>query len=471
MKSAGAMRRGALALLKAVGRMSSTPLYQKMSARIPRSVKERARHVLLNVAAGGRTAIGSPWNESDAEIAEPALPPPPVSPQTMRGSDGRGANIIGYVRGALGLAENVRSFARALHAKGFPIALVDANVLEAERNVDDSMALGLDAAARYEIDVFFVNPDHLDTAIRELKGSVGRYRIGYWFWELESVPQEWLPAIDLVDEIWVSSQFVKDAFSRVTRKPVTLIPMPVEVDTAQLPVRVAREGGVFTFLFSFDFHSYVQRKNPAAVIEAFLKAFPKERHDVQLIIKCTNGGIFRDQYYELMSEASKDQRILVSDGFVRRRQMLELVNRADAYVSLHRSEGFGLGLAESMYLGKAVIGTGYSGNLEFMTPDNSCLTDFSMIAVKPGDYVHGEGQQWAQANTDTAAAYMRRLVDEPGYAEQLGARASEYMHSHHSRERCSDVAIRRLRQIQEELDPKAEAGRAGMPMNELDGRA
>jgi glycosyltransferase involved in cell wall biosynthesis len=447
MTSTGGMRRGALALLKIVGRMSATSLYPRISAWVPKSLKARTHRMLLGVAAGRPQELISALGESGGQDV--------VQPQSTRarphmdtsGSESHGVNVIGYVRGGLGLAENVRSFARALQAKGFPIALVDANILGADRNTDDSLVGDLDQDARFEIDVFFVNPDHLSAAMSALHGSRARYRIGYWFWELEAVPEEWLPAIDLVDEIWVSSEFVRAAFARVTNKPVTLIPMAVEVDTGQLSPRIAREGGVFTFLFSFDFHSYVERKNPAAVIDAFVRAFPVGRDDVRLIIKSTNGDVFRNQYYALMSKASQDKRIVVTDGFVRRRQMVELVNRADAYVSLHRSEGFGLGLAESMYLGKAVIGTGYSGNLEFMTADNSCLTDFEMTEVKPGDYVHGEGQQWANANIEDAAQYMRRLVDDVGYAETLGMRAAQDIRAQHSHERCSDVAIQRLHEI------------------------
>ena len=228
--------------------------------------------------------------------------------------------------------------------------------------------------------------------------------------------------------------------------------MAVEVDTSHLGEQKVRDKTEpFKFLFSFDFHSYIERKNPAALIEAFRLAFPVERSDVRLIIKSINGEVFRRQYYDLLSSAAGDQRIIVSDGFLSRQQMLQLVSGADAYVSLHRSEGFGLGLAESMYLGKAVIGTGYSGNLEFMKPDNSCLVGFSMTRLKKGDYVYGEGQYWADASIEDAARYMRRLVDEPDYKVALGHRAAEYMRSHHSHTRSSEVAVQRLQQIQREL--------------------
>ncbi|WP_267222269.1 glycosyltransferase family 4 protein [Dyella silvae] len=447
------MRRMALALLRAIGRMGSTSLYSRISACLPKALKARVHRSLLSAAAGPQTTLVFPAGARDSQ-GEPASTPMPQAvavPQEVL--QGHGVNLIGYVRGGLGLAENVRSFARALRARRFPMALIDANVLEESRNTDDSLAPDTERDAQHEIDVFFVNPDQLRDAIQAVRGSDAHYRIGYWFWELEEIPEQWLPSIDLVDEIWVSSEFVKAAFAKVTDKPITLIPMAVEVDTSQLSgvKRGESEAGPFTFLFNFDFHSYVERKNPCALIDAFRLAFPAERSDVRLIIKSINGELFRRQYYQLLSRAAEDRRIVVSDGFVSRHQMLELVNGVDAYVSLHRSEGFGLGLAESMYLGKAVIGTGYSGNLEFMKSDNSCLVDFSMTRLRQGDYVYGEGQYWANPNIEDAARYMRKLADEPEFGSALGHRAAEYMRLHHSHKQSSDVAIRRLQQIQRKL--------------------
>lgn len=241
-----------------------------------------------------------------------------------------------------------------------------------------------------------------------------------------------------------------------------LIPMVVEIDELGVGSMLGdkRDQPAFTFLFSFDFHSYIERKNPVAVIDAFRSAFPVDRKDVRLVLKSINGDIFQSQFYELIEYVLKDPRILIQDGFISRQQMIALMASADAYVSLHRSEGFGLGLAESMYLGKPVIGTAYSGNVEFMTPDNSCLVDYIMIEVKPGDYMHGEGQYWAAPDINDAARHMRRLVDEPAYATALGVRAATDMRTLHSRARCSQIAISRLRQIchQRDSDTKHEVG-------------
>lgn len=456
MALSGSLRRAALTLLHLIASGRSIAPLDWLVARLPIALKVRVKKSLVSVAAG------TPWTPAPSPQPSPVSKLQDISLERATPCNGSGVNLIGYVRGGLGLAENVRSFARALSAACFPFTLIDANVLAPDRNIDTSLAIDVSTDAKFDIDLYFVNPDQLNAALQGLGSRSDHYRIGYWFWELERVPDEWIAAIDLVDEIWVSSQFVQKAFSQVTAKPVILIPMVVEIDELGVGSMLGdrRDQPAFTFLFSFDFHSYIERKNPVAVIDAFRSAFPVDRKDVRLVLKSINGDIFQSQFYELIEYVLKDPRILIQDGFISRQQMIALMASADAYVSLHRSEGFGLGLAESMYLGKPVIGTAYSGNVEFMTPDNSCLVDYIMIEVKPGDYMHGEGQYWAAPDINDAARHMRRLVDDPAYATALGVRAATDMRTLHSRARCSQIAISRLRQIchQRDSDTKHEVG-------------
>jgi len=448
MTLSGSLRQAALTLLRLITRGRSIAPLGWLVARLPTALKVRVKQSLIGVAAG------TPWT--------PALSLQPSAISELQDiplenaipCNNSGVNLIGYVRGGLGLAENVRSFARALSAVCFPFTLIDANVLAPDRNIDNSLAINVSTDAKFDVDLYFVNPDQLHAALQTLGSRSDHYRIGYWFWELERVPDEWIAAIDLVDEIWVSSRFVQKSFSQVTAKPVILIPMAVEIDEFRIGSMLddRRDQRVFTFLFGFDFHSYIERKNPVAIIDAFRAAFPADREDVRLVLKSINGDIFQSQFYELIEYALKDPRIVIQDGFISRKQMIALMASADAYVSLHRSEGFGLGLAESMCLGKPVIGTAYSGNLEFMTPDNSCLVDYVMTEVKPGDYMHGEGQCWAAPDINDAARHMRKLVDDPAYATALGARAAVDMRALHSRAQCSQIAISRLRQICRQRD-------------------
>jgi glycosyltransferase involved in cell wall biosynthesis len=297
------------------------------------------------------------------------------------------------------------------------------------------------------VDVFFVNPDQIGPALAatEAVRSARTYRIGYWFWELPRIPPEWEAALDTVDEIWVASEFVGDAFRQVTDKPVTLVPMVVEpVSPAETP---RSRSEPFTFLFSFDFHSYLERKNPRAVVDAFLAAFPSGGEPARLIVKTINGKAFRTELLALMSRASEDRRIEILDGYMSRDAMNELVAKADSYVSLHRAEGFGLGLAESMALGKPVIATAYSGNLAFMNAENSLLVSYRLVDVAPGQYMHGAGQQWAEPDIQDAAAKMRRLVEDRAFAADIGRRAQEYMKNHFSSSVSARAIIERLEAI------------------------
>jgi glycosyltransferase involved in cell wall biosynthesis len=229
-----------------------------------------------------------------------------------------------------------------------------------------------------------------------------------------------------VDEIMVSSDFVRRSIQRVTDKPVLLVPLPVGdvPDSGLQRADFGLDEEAFLFLTSFDFNSFVARKNPIAVIEAFRRAFPDDRSDVQLLVKSSNGHRHPEKLRELLNAAGNSPRIVIRDEVIDRPDVQALQRCADAYVSMHRAEGFGLGLAECMSLGKPVIATAWSGNLEFMTADNSCLVDYRLVPVNQGEYVHHEGQRWAEPNIDHAAAYMRRLVDDRAFAAAMGARAA-----------------------------------------------
>ena len=441
----GPIRRLALSSLRFLTRSGASAPVRLVYKLFPTAVKERVRDRLMGLAS---SPLAAPATTDSRSKVGPAVAGrkqglPSVAPRP----DGLGANLVGFVHGALGLAENLRSCARALIASDFPVSLVEADILGDDRTVDTHADLPVALSAPFPVDVFFVNPDQIIPALAatEAARSARTYRIGYWFWELPRIPPEWKAALDTVDEIWVASEFVGDAFRQVTDKPVTLVPMVVEpVSPAETP---RSRSEPFTFLFSLDFHSYLERKNPRAVVDAFLAAFPSGGESARLIVKTINGKAFRTELLALMSRASEDRRIEIVDGYISRDAMNELVARADSYVSLHRSEGFGLGLAESMALGKPVIATAYSGNLAFMNEENSLLVSYRLVDVAPGQYMHGAGQQWAEPDIQDAAAKMRCLVEDRALAADIGRRAREYMKNHFSSSVSARAIIERLEAI------------------------
>lgn len=441
----GPIRRLALSSLRLLTRSGASAPVRLVYKLFPKAVKERVRDRLMGLASSRLAvpAITDPRSKVGPAVAGRKQGLPSVAPRP----DGLGVNLVGFVHGALGLAENLRSCARALIASDFPVSLVEADILGDDRTVDTHADLPVALSAPFPVDVFFVNPDQISPALAatEAVRSARTYRIGYWFWELPRIPPEWEAALDTVDEIWVASEFVGDAFRQVTDKPVTLVPMVVEpVSPAETP---RSRSEPFTFLFSFDFHSYLERKNPRAVVDAFLAAFPSGGEPARLIVKTINGKAFRTELLALMSRASEDRRIEILDGYMSRDAMNELVAKADSYVSLHRAEGFGLGLAESMALGKPVIATAYSGNLAFMNAENSLLVSYRLVDVAPGQYMHGAGQQWAEPDIQDAAAKMRRLVGDRAFAGDLGRRAQEYMKNHFSSSVSARAIVERLEAI------------------------
>lgn len=375
----------------------------------------------------------------------------PAVPQSPAG-EGIGVNVFGYLRGEFGLGESARQYARALMAAGVDVALVDMDLGLPHGWKDDSLGALLGTRAPFPVNLVFVNPDYLDAALERIGAErlAGKYLIACWFWELDRVPDAWIPALDKVDELLVSSRFVEDAFRKVTDKPILRAPLPL----SHMPDSGLQRGDFglpeegFVFLASFDFNSWIARKNPYAVVEAFLRAFSASSEPVVLLLKTSNGFRYPTQLRALLAAASADPRIVVRDDIIERAHMTALHRCCDAYVSLHRAEGFGLGLAEAMALGKPVIATNWSGNLDFMSSDVACMVDFRRVPVEQGQYPHFEGATWAEPDVASAAAAMRRLAADPSAALRLGARACEHVSGELAPQRTASVIRRRLQELQ-----------------------
>lgn len=435
--------KAALQLIRKARRLAPIAV---VSAFVPRTLKLRVTEKLARIAIGsglerdGATG-GSP---STASVSAPARRLDP------RYAD-QGVDLCGYVRGELGLGETVRGFARALAQSGFPFTLTEFEVPTPARAMDHSLADWLVQQPKHATGIYFVNPDQMLLARThfETRRSAGRYIIGYWFWELEHFPDPWRDALHLVDEVWVASEFVRRSVARVTDKPVHLVPMPLDFgNTAPVGRRhFGLPDDRFVFLNTFDYHSYPLRKNPEGAIEAFCRAFLPGREDVCLFVKTLNADRLLDAHLRLMDKAGSDRRIFISDGHLQRGEVSALIACSDAYISLHRSEGLGLGMAEAMALGKPVIATGYSGNLDFMSQDDARLVDYRLVDVAPGAYPHWQGQRWAEPDVRQAAQFMRALADNRSSANLLGAAAAERIRRQYDPSACSLVAIDRLQSI------------------------
>ena len=415
----------------------------RLYARIPFSWRLALRRRVH--AAAGMPMPPLPFPTAERRAASPTcVQTPPVSP---------GVNLLGYARGEFGIAENVRSYARAVERVGHPFLIFNFDVGAASRQRDHSMEKHFSDTLRYADNVFFINADQMPIARNVLGRAAfaGHHNIGFWVWELEKFPRDWHGAFDLVDEVWVPTGFVRNAIAACTDKPVVRMPKAIEFEAPENMDRAhfGLPRDEFVFLFSYDFNSFAARKNPEAAIAAFRAAFADGVKGVRLLVKSTNGGRFPEKLSILQQSVADDPRIEVRDGFLSREEMFGLQNSIDCYVSLHRSEGFGLGMAECMYLGKPVIATGYSGNLDFMDRDNSLLVDYKMIPLRDGDYPYWRGQQWADADVAHAARLMRQVFDDRELAQRIGAAAAASIRRTNSKAVCGAAVAERLGEIDE----------------------
>ena len=393
----------------------------------------------------------------DASLTEPlAVPveaggglpaPPPRSP-----CDPPRARVSGYMGHVLGLGAAARGYAEALAAAGVDVRTRSVSLDRLRPAVDQGEEYGShgfalrDDAGTPDAEIVCVNPGELE-ALVDLTGPGGlvRPRIGVWGWETDTVPSNWAPAHAFVDEVWVYSRFVADNLARLTDRPIAVLPPPVPIPSPAVSQRLGVGDG-FLFLFAFDYSSTIQRKNPVGLIEAFTCAFaPGE--GPQLLIKTINARLLPLAHEEVLWAARDRPDVHVVDRSLSDAERDGLIAACDCYVSLHRSEGFGLTMAEAMAIGKPVIATGYSGNVDFMTADNSLLVDYSLTHVGPDAAIYPADGTWAQPSLAHAAALMRRVHDEPGTAAGLGARAREDIARTLSAGATGDAMRRRLEQV------------------------
>ncbi|MDH2903559.1 MAG: glycosyltransferase family 4 protein, partial [Actinomycetota bacterium] len=267
----------------------------------------------------------------------------------------------------------------------------------------------------------------------QLRGHGTPYLIAMWYWELPALPEDMVKEIDRVDEIWVASEFVRDVFLRYTTKPVIVMPCVVEPEADATLSRsdLGLPEDAVLYLVTFDANSTIARKNPYGAIKAFEEAFGVGRSDVVLVVKVVNLASYPVVQRDLREHMRRLGGILIETNMAPG-EIAALISHCDVYVSMHRSEGFGLGLAEAMYFGRPVIATGNSGNMDFMSATNSCLVGYHSMVVHHNELsdnpnamvLYQPGNLWVDPDVHQAARLMRRLFENPAERERIGAKAS-----------------------------------------------
>jgi GT2 family glycosyltransferase/glycosyltransferase involved in cell wall biosynthesis len=349
----------------------------------------------------------------EAEVAGAAL-----------GEGELGANLFGHFCFASGLNVALRSTESSLQRAGVVLARRDVPCGPRQNLPGRDAYLDLEA---HDITLLHVAPQPILDHFYPLSGlyqKPGIARVAVWYWELESAPLAWKTYARLLEEIWAPTRFIARALEPIMPGSVVWMPPGVELE-AFLPRQRSHfqlSDDEFLFLNLFDMTSGLERKNPFAIIAAFQQAFRAEE-PARLVLKVSRATFNRARWQELQHAARAAGRITLIDSVLSRSDTLALMNCADAYVSLHRSEGFGLPLAEAMLLGKPVVATGYSGNMDFMTPENSFLVDYEVTAITDDLPNYERGMTWAEPSIEHAARQMRAIYDEREQARGVGERA------------------------------------------------
>uniref|UniRef100_E6VN05 Glycosyl transferase group 1 n=1 Tax=Rhodopseudomonas palustris (strain DX-1) TaxID=652103 RepID=E6VN05_RHOPX len=359
--------------------------------------------------------------------------------RAMSGSFRRlGVNIVGFGRGELGIGEDVRAASRALRRLDIDHCVPFVPLVLGARENDCSLRSFESTMPIYNVNLIFL--PHYDTVrlVAETRNSIlgGRYNIACWQWELPSAPKAMNSITRVVDEIWSSSNYTAESISAASDRPVRVMPMAVTLPKVIKSYRRCDFGlpdGDFVFLTIFDGNSSIYRKNPLATARAFLKAFPRPSTPVHLVVKMMNTAGSRSSELDVLLElCASDRRISVIDQTFERSRLIGLQSVCDCFVSLHRAEGFGRNIAEAMLLGRPVIVTNFSGNVDFTTDETAFLVGGNMVDVKPWEYAFSEGQRWCDPDIDEACEQMRACLEREHLTNQIAAAGRMMIESKYS---------------------------------------
>lgn len=358
-----------------------------------------------------------------------------------------GVNVVGYLRGELGVGESARLMVDALTAGDIPHATmsVDRHLLSRQAATYVAAAEG----APFDTTLLCVNADMTPTVAAAVPSLLERsYRIGMWYWEVEDFPASQHEGFRHVDEVWVATDFVRRAIEPHSPVPVRTITPPLPQPRI-VPGRTLADLGLPErpiFLFAFDFLSTVERKNPWGLVDAFEAAFAPGEGPL-LIIKSINAGRRPDQAERLRLRVGGSSDVLLLEDYMDAEDRDALVALCDCYVSLHRSEGLGLTMAEAMALGKPVIATGYSGNLQFMTEANSFLVPWTPTSIPTGCEPYPPGGTWAEPDLEVAARLMRTVLEDGELAAARGRQGAQDLLTLHSAEVVGRQVSARLAEL------------------------
>jgi glycosyltransferase involved in cell wall biosynthesis len=354
--------------------------------------------------------------------------------------------VVGLLSSASGLGRSARLCIQQLENYGCEVSTIDVAGLYSTG--DDVTYQRGAPSLQTKVSIFHLNAPMLLPGIitAGLRSYYKSYNVAYWAWELECLPKDWVDAMRFVDAFMVPSGFCRRTMERYTTKPVLTVPHPIQLDMGEA-VPAKPKDGAFRVLSIFNLGSSFERKNPLAVIRAYRAAFGDE-DGFELVLKTSQGKRYPQDLAVIKNEIGGSRSIRIIDQVWSDEQLSELYCSSDAYISLHRSEGFGLTIAEAILMEVPVIATGWSGNVDFCSPDKLCAVAYKLISFADDDPAyHGvHDAVWAEPSVEAAARDLRKVRSDPAgsmkRAREAKAEFLSYL-SNHTYAAALDALVRR----------------------------
>jgi glycosyltransferase involved in cell wall biosynthesis len=345
-----------------------------------------------------------------------------------------GVNLISDLRIRRGLGESARAILASMQQANIPVSYHELRYEGFPPDQCDPVDPDLPVGNPYPVNLMVYGLADFPALSEDRLRAVtdGKYTIACWLWEFPELPMQFRDQLNRVDEIWTPSRFCQRIFARYTDRPIHVIPLPITVHGARDRAAFELPEDRYVFLYVFDAAGSIARKNPLGVVSAYAMAFPERTNrDPLLVLRARHLMDAPRASAEAIYDAVARVGGRLITAHLSRGKADALTASADAYISLHRAEGFGMTIAEAMAAGKPTIATAYSGNLDFMSESTALYVDYRLRPVTPEDHAdqpHFEalyaGMTWAEPDLPMTARYMRYLAENPAAGIEMGLRAA-----------------------------------------------
>ncbi len=362
-----------------------------------------------------------------------------------------GINVFGFINGEFGIAEATRLNCKAIQTVGLPISLINYNV-KTNHNNNDLTFTEFSDHAPHPINLIQISPSEVPNFFDYFDHSFfkDKYNILYMAWESETIPEDYVMNMNLFDEIWTPSTYCKECIAKYVGLPIQVTPHPIDIDLQQTDDEDALnfyDKNYFNFLFIFDYNSSIDRKNVINLIKVFKKVFDNSDNNAFLTIKTSRSAKFPSEKEQILQEIGDSKKIKIVEKIFDKNALNYIISNCDSYISLHRSEGFGLTMAEAMYFKKPVIATGYSGNLEFMNEENSFLVSAEVISSDSNVINYIANTVWSEPSLQEASEWLKIVYEGGDLVRQKSEKGMQTVMNDLSLKRVGELIKKRCEQL------------------------